>query len=132
MTPLDLTDQPPRPPRDELDGLIFLPRSIDKVRATLPGGNIGAYQIARLTQSMLDELGVTLDVFTLAVAAFLREHARPGSYDRWNAFISTCEPRGGNRAEALTVFPWLGERPDLVLILDVLTEDDRRTFTQHA
>jgi hypothetical protein len=86
---------------------------------------------------MLDEVGVTLEAFTLAVSAadddhevatFLRERAQPGSYDRWNAFIATREPRGGNRAEALTVFPWLAERPDLTLVLDVLSEDDKRTF----
>jgi hypothetical protein len=41
MTPLNLTVHPPRVPRAELDGLIFLPRTIDKVRATLPGGDIG-------------------------------------------------------------------------------------------
>jgi hypothetical protein len=138
MKSLDLTVQPPRTPREQHDGLIFLPRSIDKVRATLPGGNPGAYRIEGLTQAMLETLGVPLDAFTLAVsaaddddevAAFLREQAPRSKYATWNAVLCAREPRGGNRAEALTVYPWLAERPDLVLVLDVLEEDDKRSFS---
>ena len=138
MKSLDLTVQPPRTPREQLDGLIFLPRSIDKVRATLPGGNPGAYRIEGLTQAMLETLGVPLDAFTLAGsaaddddegAAFLREQAPRSKYATWNAVLCAREPRGGNRAEALTVYPWLAERPDLVLVLDVLEEDDKRSFS---
>jgi hypothetical protein len=137
MTPLDLSKAPPRRPREALDGLLFLPRSIDKVRATLPGGTPGAYRIEGLTQSMLDELGVSLDAFTLVVsaadsdaeiAAYLREHAPPAAYEKWNTWLLAREPRGGNRAEALTVYPWLAQRPDLTLVLDVLDEDDRLAF----
>src|SRR6476619_21241 len=47
MTPLDLTKQPPRSPREELGGLCMLPRMIDVARAKLPGGNVGEYQIGR-------------------------------------------------------------------------------------
>src|ERR1039458_3327751 len=39
MKPMTLSDKPPRKPRAELAGVVFLPRSIDKVRATLPGGD---------------------------------------------------------------------------------------------
>jgi len=137
MKPLNLTLKPPRPPREELDGLIFLPRSIDKARAALPGGDPGGYRIEGLTQTMLDTLGVSLDAFTLAVsaadddgevAAFLREHAAPGSFESWNALVAKREPRGGNRAEALEIYPWLKDRPDLILVLDVLAEDDALSF----
>jgi hypothetical protein len=137
MKPLDLSVEPPRAPRAELDGCIFLPRSIDKVRATLPGGKLGDYRIEGLTQMMLETLGVSLDTFTLVVAAaddeseiatFLREHAASAEYAGWNAFVSAREPRGGNRAEALTVYPWLKDRPELLLVLDVLAEDDNQSF----
>src|SRR2546423_5658508 len=47
MTPIDLTKQPPRSPREELGGLCMLPRMIDVARAKLPGGDIGQYQIGR-------------------------------------------------------------------------------------
>ncbi len=137
MKPLDLSVEPPRAPRADLDGCIFLPRSIDKVRATLPGGKAGDYRIEGLTQMMLDTLGIPLDTFTLVVAAaddeseiatFLREHGASAKYASWNAFVTAREPRGGNRAEALTVYPWLKERPDLLLVLDVLAEDDHQSF----
>jgi hypothetical protein len=137
MKPLDLTIKPPRAPREELDGLIFLPRSIDKVRAALPGGNPGEYRIEGLTQTMLDTLGIPLDAFTLGVsaadddaevAAFLRERTAPAAYESWNALVTKREPRGGNRAEAIQIYPWLRDRPDIILVLDVLAEDDRLAF----
>jgi hypothetical protein len=37
MKPLDLTKTPPRSPREQLVGLVFIPRMIDKMRALLPG-----------------------------------------------------------------------------------------------
>jgi hypothetical protein len=43
MKPLDLTKTPPRSPREQLVGLVFIPRMIDKMRALLPGGNPGKY-----------------------------------------------------------------------------------------
>lgn len=137
MTPLDLTAGPPRAPRAELDGVIFLPRTIDKVRASLPGGRLGLYQIEGFSQMMLDMFGITLDALTAAVAGAasdgdawsrLRAHVTPAKIAEWNAFVMAREPRGGNRAEALQAYPWLKERPDLILSLDVLEEDDRQIF----
>jgi len=90
-----------------------------------------------LTQMMLDTLAIALDAFRAAVAgadddaavaAQLRAHAAPGAYERWNALVAARQPRNGNRAEALAVYPWLAEQPELGLILDVLEEDDRRHF----
>jgi hypothetical protein len=116
---------------------MFLPRSIDKARAALPGGNSGPYVIAGLTQTMLDRLGVPLDAFMQSVSAAVddadvarcvRGYANAEQYEDWNAWLRVREPRGGNRAEALTVFPWLADRPDLTRVLDVLEEDDKRQF----
>jgi len=45
MGPLDLTKQPPRSAREELDGIAYLPRAIDKIRAEFPGGNLGKYVV---------------------------------------------------------------------------------------
>jgi hypothetical protein len=139
MTPLDLTEAPPRPPRAALDGLIFLPRSIDKVRATLPGGKLGVYAIPGFTAWMLDMLGVPLDDFVKAVteaesdddvAAFMRSRVAPEKYGEWNAFAVKREPRNGNRAEALEAYPWLRDRPDLIVAVDILEEDDRQMFAR--
>ena len=68
MQPLDLTTAPPRAPREALAGIVFLPRTIDKVRATLPGGALGAYNIPGFSQMMLEALGIELERSRAAVA----------------------------------------------------------------
>jgi Domain of unknown function (DUF5069) len=68
MEPLDLTQAPPRSPREELGGLCMLPRMIDVARAKLPGGNIGTYQIGRgMSGRVLAHLGIEVDEFVESV-----------------------------------------------------------------
>ena len=43
MHPLDLRLCRPRAPREQLAGIIFTPRVIDKIRASLPGGELNGY-----------------------------------------------------------------------------------------
>jgi hypothetical protein len=137
MEPLDLTVAPPRPPRETVAEVIFLPRSIDKARASLPGGNIGAYQLAFATTWMLDAFGKTVDGFVAAVAAartdddvarWLLTDTAPDAVAQWNAHILQRKPRDGSREAALAVFPWLADHPDMTLVIDILVEDDRRHF----
>jgi hypothetical protein len=138
MEPLDLSKQPPRSPRAELDGIIFLPRSIDKARAYLAGGNRNGYNIPGVTGGMLERFGISNDDFVAAVGgasndadvvAFVRRHASQTTVDEWNAFVKDREPRGNrNLPEVLETYPWLKERPNLRLVLDILAEDDRRIF----
>jgi hypothetical protein len=137
MTPLDLRIAPPRVPRAAAGGVTFLPRSIDKARATLPGGDSGEYTMEGLTQMMLDRFGLTIAEFTAAVAAarsddevvaFVLGRATQAQIGEWNAIIAQRLSRNGNRAEALVAHPWLHTRPDLTLSLDVLEEDDRQSF----
>jgi hypothetical protein len=137
MDALDLSNAPPRRPRAELGGVIFLPRSIDKARATLPTGERNEYNVTGLTTRMLEKLGITPDDFIAAVAAaksdddvlaYVRGHATQAQIDEWNAFASAFQPRNGDRAEAQKIFTWLGERPDLTQALDILEEDDKRNY----
>lgn len=137
MQPLDLTTAPPRAPRESIADVVFLPRTIDKVRATLPGGKVGAYNIAGFSQMLLDGLGIDLDGFTAAVAdaanddavaAFVTASTSADRIAEWNGFVLARLPRGGDREAAYEAYPWLRERPDLVLALDVLEEDDRQHF----
>ena len=139
MEPLDLTIAPPRKPRAELAGIIFLPRSIDKVRASLPGGDLGDYTIVGLTTTMLDSLELSLAKFTEAVrtarsdgdvAAFVTANAKPGGVDVWHRFAHARQPRGGNVADAIESYPFLAGRSDLGLSLDVIEEDDRFSFAR--
>ena len=43
MQPLDLRLCCPRPPRERLADIVFTPRVIDKIRASLPGGELNGY-----------------------------------------------------------------------------------------
>jgi len=139
MQPLDLTLAPPRAPRVQLNGIVFLPRSIDKARAALPGGNLGEYTIKGFTAMMLDMLGITDKDFIASVhaattddeiAAYVLAKANAEQIAAWNAFVSHRLPRNGDRAAALEHYSWLGKRPDLILALDVLEEDDRQLFAR--
>jgi hypothetical protein len=140
MEPLDLSNQPPRAPRAELDGIVFLPRSIDKARAHLPGGNRNEYGIPGVTGQMLERFGVSHDDFVAAVGAaaseteivaFVRRHASQATIDAWNTWVNAREPRGNrDLPEVHETYPWLKERPDLRLALDILAEDDRRFYAR--
>lgn len=70
MTPLDLTQRPPRGPRVLLDGIPMLARTIDRARASLPGGNRGAYIpiSGGLSGMLFAQLGIAPDDVLAAVA----------------------------------------------------------------
>jgi hypothetical protein len=129
MEPNDLRNSKPRRARDEAGGIVFLPRSIDKVRATLEGGHLGEYTIEGFTQMMLDQFGISVDDFTQAVraaktdddvVAYVRAHAKPGGIEAWIDFATHREVYKGNRAEAIADHPWLAEHPEIVYSLDFL------------
>jgi hypothetical protein len=90
---------------------------------------------------MLEGLGIELDAFRAAVAdaanddavaAFVTASTSPDRIAAWNALVLARLPRNGDRDAALEAYPWLHERPDLVLAVDVLEEDDRRHFAQRT
>jgi hypothetical protein len=53
MDPLDLTVTPPRSPYQMLEGLYMLPRTIDKLRAKLPGGIVNEKLAGRRIEDFL-------------------------------------------------------------------------------
>lgn len=129
MEPLDLSNAHPRKARAELAGITFLPRSIDKFRATLPGGNLAGYSIEGFTGRMLEELAIAPDAFRAVVAraqsdedvaSYVLEHAAPGGAAAWNGYALKRELYGGDRAEAIAENPWLAEHPEIRLSLDFL------------
>ncbi|MEA2690146.1 MAG: hypothetical protein QOD51_2753 [Candidatus Eremiobacteraeota bacterium] len=61
MEPLDLFSAHPRKARAALAGVTFLPRSIDKFRAALPGGNLAGYSLEGFAGRMLENLGIAPD-----------------------------------------------------------------------
>lgn len=137
VTPLDLRASPPRPPVDALDGLVFLPRTIDKARALIPGGSLGAYALHGLSEMMLSTIRVAPARFCDAVrgagsdaevAAWLRERADTTAYGRWNEWLlSRRIDDAGHRARVTVLYPAAAD-PSLVRIVDVLAADDEEGF----
>jgi hypothetical protein len=129
MEPLDLSKGRPRGTRAELAGVTFLPRSVDKFRASLPGGNLNGYTIEGFTEMMLKELGITPEAMRTVVAdaktdddvaRYVREHAVAGGAKAWNDFALNRELYLGNRTEAIAENPWLADHPEIKLSLDFL------------
>ncbi len=145
MEPLDLTRQPPRSCFAELDGLVLMPRTIDKLRGFLPGGNPGDYFIngdtPGISQYLLDRLGIALDdlqeiVARAAdedeVAAWVSARTDASQYPAINATLRRIKPKHAHDPEyfAGLYAHTLATHPELEHILDIIDEDDRRIFSE--
>ena len=140
MEALDLTKAPPRSPRLDLDGLVNLPRSIDKMRAHLPGGNPGVYNIPGFTAIMLEMIGVTENQFREAVAqaktdddvaAWLRTHAKTEQYATYNERIlnrRVADVKARDPEAFAKRYPISQTRPDIEYMADLLEADDEEMF----
>lgn len=142
MTPLNLRATRPRGVRETILGYYFLPRTIDKLRAELPGGDIGpflnhdtgfsAYVVRRLGLDMSE----LRDVVAAApnedeVVAWLRGRIDPAGAPALNAKLETfVVSRMSTEDQALVHqrHPILASRPELDGILDILDADDELTF----
>jgi hypothetical protein len=140
MDALDLSVRPPRSPSERLDGLIMLGRTIDKLRATLPGGNPGPYYIRGFSATLLEQLGI--DEETLRgvvaqahddgeVAAWVREHSDPSRYDGINAILQ--KRTIGDRIddpEWRERYPIASSLPREMPLVEMLDYDDRAMFAR--
>ena len=137
--------RPPRAPHDEADGIVFLPRNIDKARAALPGGNLGEYFLERddirtLSGLFFRRFSCTQNQFIAVVAAagddatvaaWLRSRVEAGTVERWNQRVRAMRMKDIDPATQ----DFLRERyrpatwSDDDLLLDMLHLDDRRSFT---
>jgi uncharacterized protein DUF5069 len=145
MESLDLTAQPPRSPYQKMEGLFMLPRTIDKLRANLPGGKIGTYSIRGinpllpgLSLVLLDGIGVTeqrlLEVVERAsveeeIADWLRQN---GDFSTTAALNQKLLGRRIEDVQAVVpptviakVYPFMNEMAKTTPMFDVLLEDDR-------
>jgi hypothetical protein len=142
MNALDLTKRPPRSPRELLPGLDLLmaARTVDKLRATLPGGNIGDYQITGFSSSLLNALGISEAVLRKViaearsdadVATWMREHSDPARYPEINAKLEarTVGERL-NDQEFLRRYPSARNLPPETSRLDHLVADDAEAFAK--
>jgi uncharacterized protein DUF5069 len=140
MDALDLTLRPPRSPRELLPGLslLMIARTVDKLRATLPGGNIGSYQITGFSSRLLDKLGIIESSLREAiaragsdadVAAWIREHTDPKTYDDVNAKLEGLSVGDMlNDADYVRRYPIATTLPPATSRLDLLIADDEAAF----
>jgi hypothetical protein len=138
MEPLDLTKAPPRSPYAQLGGLYMLARTIDKMRALLPGGNSGAYQVAGFSTIMLEALGLHADDMQAVVAlassdedvlAWVHKHSDPAKFTEVNAMLErrTVAERLGD-ADFLVKYPFAKTLPPQTPRMRLLELDDAQSF----
>lgn len=140
MKSIDLRIRAPRGPREQLDGLVFMPRTIDKIRATLPGGHLGPYHIAPgMSELLLSLIGVQLAALRTTVmtansddevAAWLRIHADTSRYSNANVFLTGFRQENipqEHRAHFESLYPeyLLARYP---VAFDLIEADDRELY----
>ena len=139
MTPLDLTKIPPRSPRAELDGLVMLPRMIDIARSKLSGGSAGEYQIGRgMSGAVLKHFRLTADQFVEIVAqaeddaeVWKKLSGGRGQTDhsKLSGFLQRLTVADVPDDLRASFQGFYGKNlPADRLVLDVLEEDDARSF----
>ena len=138
MEPMNLRIQPPRSPYERLGGLVLLPRTVDKMRAQLPGGDIGLYQIEGFSSRMLEQLKIAEDdlraVVALAssdedVAAWLLKHTDAEARERVNERFTAIRVADLLSREGFTDrYPQARELPPETPAFELLEDDDRRLF----
>ena len=143
MEPLDLRSRPPRSCYLELDGLLLMPRTIDKLRANLPGGQPGAYYIngpiPGISGYLLGRLGISeaelLDAIRTAadedeVAQWLRSRVDATQYPVINQTLRRVKPKHTADIAVFTQIysETMRAHPELEYVLDIVEADDRRLF----
>ena len=143
MQPLDLRKGPPRSCYAELDGLMLMPRTIDKLRGRLPGGDPGVYfingKIKGISGYLIERLGITEQGLYEAVAScateddvatWLRAHTDASQYLAINQTLRRIKPKHAEDPEWFRqeYAETLALHPDLEIIIDIVDADDRRLF----
>jgi Domain of unknown function (DUF5069) len=142
MIPLDLRKTRPRGPRETMLGFYFLPRTVDKLRAELPGGNLGAYvnHDAGFSAYVVRRLGLDMNEFRevvanasdeAAVVEWLAGRVDPATAATLNAKLETFVVERMSPDDQILVrqlHPAMAARPDLSKVLDILDADDELAF----
>ncbi len=144
MTPLDLRTHRPRPVRATILGFYLVARTIDKLRAELPGGNLGPYlnHDTGFSAYVVRRMGLDMNDFRNAVAAAPDEDAVVA----WLAarIDTSLAPAVNAKLESFVLermsaedqvlvrerHPVMVQRPDLSVLLDILEADDELTFAR--
>jgi hypothetical protein len=140
--PLDLNAHPPRPARETLLGFYLLPRTIDKLRAELPGGNIGPYlnHATGFSAFVVKRLGIDMDDFRDVVARardeadvcnWLEARVDSAAAPALNAKLDSFVVERMSPEDQVLVrerHPVMAVQPELSAILDIIDADDRHAL----
>lgn len=117
-----------------------MPRTIDKVRANLPGGDPGVYNFKGFSQMLVEAGGVTedqlLDVVASAttdedVAAWLRKNADRKGLEAMSKQIlerRVADVKEKDPERFAQRYPVSRERDDIEFMVDMLAADDEDMF----
>jgi hypothetical protein len=140
MDALDLTRRPPRSPRLLLADLelLMIARTVDKLRATLPGGNLGSYKIPGFSSRLLDALGISEQALREAiaaagseaeVAAWIARNSDPSRYEALNVLMEERKLEDVlDDPTFLERYPDAREYPHDILLFDLILLDDKAMF----
>jgi len=123
-------------------GFYLLPRTVDKLRAELPGGNLGPYlnHDTGFSAFVVRRLGLDMDAFRRAVAqaddetaviAWLEARVDRSAAPALNAKLETFVVERMPPDDETLVrerHPVMAARPELSKILDILEADDGHTY----
>ena len=136
MKPLNLREKPPRDARERLAGLMMLPRTIDKARASLTGGDPGGYFITPgLSAWLLRKLRFTEDEFVELVrnadseeqiAEIVGARASEDRIEHLNGFMESFKV--ADVAEDHNFEELYGPCDPNDLVIDVMARDDAKMF----
>ena len=146
MTPLDLRTHAPRGPRETLLGFYLLPRTVDKLRAELPGGSLGDYlnHDRGLSAYVIRWLGLDMNELRSVIAQAADENAIVGwltaridltAATQLNAKLETFVVERMSVEDQILVrerHPVMATRPELSKILDILEADDALAFSSSS
>lgn len=130
----DLRRHPPRPPKEKLAGILFMARTVDKLRAKLQG-TMGVFRIQPgISGYIFEGLGITeeqlTDVVSTAkddaeIAAWLEQHTDPQKVAEVNEMLINRRIRDdAHRAEFAPRYGILNERPELWNWFEIFEADD--------
>jgi len=125
-----------------LGGLVFLGRTIDRVRAEWCG-KLGEYKVVPgISGSLLEWLGIDLNTFRAVVrdartddevVAWVRAHSDPTTYADINERLRRRSIRDDQHfAEVAPRYPILRERPELRNWFEIFDLDDADLFAPKA
>lgn len=139
----DLTQRPPRSPRQKLGGYVILPRALDKGRAKI-AGTVGEYHFAcPLDKRFLTFVGIDPDALYEQlkagkgdgeVLAWIQENAKNKRADweiaAWSAFQEAKTPDSvqAKEKQAKQIAAINPNRTDVLTGFDLLDLDDHITF----